>query len=219
MSARHIVVAITGASGARYGLRVTEELLRAGVRVSLLISRCGFAVLEHECGISWQGTPAEVAGAARQHFAVRIAGDVPEQLLCHYGDDDFFAPVASGSSAPDAMIVVPCSMGSLARIAAGLSGTLMERTADCLLKEGRPLVLVPRETPLSAIHLENMLKLARLGVRIVPAMPGFYGGQSTLEELVDFVTGKALDQLGVEHALYRRWGSDGSIIREKESDV
>lgn len=210
MTARHIVLAITGASGAIYGLRLTEELLRSGIRVTLLISRCGFAVLREECGLDWEGAPEEVTEKAWDYFAAAISMGRDETdfepAITHYADDDFLAPVASGSSAPDAMVVTPCSMGSLARIAAGLSGSLLERTADCMLKEGRPLVLVPRETPLSAIHLENMLKLARLGVRIVPAMPGFYGRPETLDDLVDFVVGKVLDTLGVEHRLFKRWG-------------
>lgn len=207
---RHIAVAITGASGAVYGLRISEELLRSGVRVSLLISRCGFAVLREECGLDWEGTPEEVTDRAGEHFAAAISmgrdETVFEPAVTYHADDDFFAPIASGSAAPDAMIVCPCSMGSLARIAAGTSGTLLERAADVMLKEARPLVLVPRETPLSAIHLENMLKLARMGVRIVPAMPGFYHRPATMEDLIDFVVGKVLDQVGVGHQLFDRWG-------------
>ncbi|TWJ19580.1 UbiX family flavin prenyltransferase [Geobacter argillaceus] len=210
MTARHIVLAITGASGALYGLRLTEELLRSGIRVTLLISRCGFTVLREECGLDWEGAPEAVTEKAWDYFAAAISmgrdETVFEPVISYYAEDDFIAPVASGSSAPDAMVVAPCSMGSLARIAAGLSGTLLERTADCMHKEGRPLLLVPRETPLSAIHLENMLKLARLGVRIVPAMPGFYGKPETMDDLVDFMVGKVLDQLGVEHLLFQRWG-------------
>jgi 4-hydroxy-3-polyprenylbenzoate decarboxylase len=195
---RHLVVAITGASGGIYGLRLVEELLRSGLRVSLLISRCGFAVLREECGIDWAGT-GDVGRAVREYFA--------SDRLAWYAEDDFFAPIASGSAAPDAMVVCPCSMGSLARIAAGISGNLLERTADVQIKEGRPLVLVPRETPLSAIHLENMLKLARIGVKIVPAMPAFYQRPQSIKDQVDFVVGKVLDQVGVEHALFTRWGA------------
>ena len=203
MTARHIVLAITGASGAIYGLRLAEELLRSGIRVTLLISRCGFIVLREECGLDWEGAPEAVTEKMQGYF-----GEQSEACFAptYYAEDDFFSPVASGSSAPDAMVVAPCSMGSLARIAAGLSGSLLERTADCMIKEGRPLILVPRETPLSPIHLENMLMLARLGVRIVPAMPGFYGQPETLDDLVDFMVGKVLDTLGVEHRLFKRWG-------------
>jgi len=211
MNGRHIAMAITGASGAVYGLRIGEELLRSGARVSLLISRCGFAVLREECGLDWEGTPEEVTDRAREHFAAAISMGRDETLfepaVTYHADDDFFAPIASGSSAPDAMIVAPCSMGSLARIAAGISGTLLERAADVMLKEARPLVLVPRETPLSVIHLENMLKLARMGVRIVPAMPGFYGGAQNVDDLIDFVAGKVLDSVGIAHQLSRRWGA------------
>jgi len=201
MSERHIGLAITGASGAIYGLRIIGELVRAGCRLSILISRPGFIVLREECGLDWHGDAARVAEELSRHFSVA------KGQLSYYADDDFYSPLASGSSAPDAMIVAPCSMGSLARIAAGISGTLLERAADVMLKEARPLVLVPRETPLSVIHLENMLKLARMGVRIVPAMPGFYGGAQNVDDLIDFVAGKVLDQVGVAHSLFKRWGA------------
>ncbi len=195
---RHLVVAITGASGGIYGVRLVQELLAAGVRVSLLVSGCGLAVLKEECGIDWAAA-GDTGKAVRAHFA--------SDRVTWYAEGDFFAPIASGSAAPDAMIVCPCTMGTLGRIAAGISGNLLERTADVQIKEGRPLVLVPRETPLSAIHLENMLKLARIGVRIVPAMPAFYQRPQTIEDQVDFVVGKVLDQVGVEHSLYKRWGA------------
>ena len=197
---RQITLAITGASGAIYGLRLTEELLRAGCRVHLLISRCGRAVLKEECGLDWAGDEAAITAQVRAHFGTA-------EQLTYYQDDNFFAPIASGSAAADTMVVCPCSMGTAGRIAAGLSGTLIERAADVMLKEGRPLVLVPREMPLSALHLENLLKLARLGVRIVPPMPAFYHQPRTMADLVDFVVGKVLDQLGVEHNLFKRWGT------------
>lgn len=199
MNERHICVAITGASGAVYGLRIIRELARAGCRLGILISSPGFTVLREECGLEWQGSATRVTEELSRHFSVE------KGQLSYYADDDFYSPLASGSSAPDAMIVAPCSMGSLARIATGISGTLLERAADVMLKEARPLVLVPRETPLSVIHLENMLKLARMGVRIVPAMPGFYGGAQTVDELIDFVAGKVLDSLAIDHRLSRRW--------------
>jgi 4-hydroxy-3-polyprenylbenzoate decarboxylase len=194
-----VALAITGASGAIYGLRLVEELLKSGARVSLMISSAGFAVMKQECGFDWQGA---VLG---QRIASHFHGDAAR--LTYYAEDDFFAPIASGSAAADAMIVAPCSMGTLARIACGNSGNLLERCADVMLKEGRPLVLLPRETPLNAIHLENMLKLSRLGVKLVAAMPGFYHGPKTMDDLVDFVVGKVLDSIGVEHALFKRWGS------------
>jgi flavin prenyltransferase len=200
MTARHFTLGLTGASGAVYGLRIVEELLRAGARVSVLITPAGFAVLKEECGLDW-GAAVSVSEEICRHFGSDRA------QLSYYAGDDFFAPIASGSSAPDAMIVVPCSMGTLSRISGGNSGNLLERSADVMLKEGRPLVLVPRETPLNAIHLEHMLKLARLGVKIVPAMPAFYQRPESLADLVNFVVGKVLDSVGVEHALFDRWGS------------
>lgn len=201
MSARHFSLAITGASGAIYGLRVAEELLRAGERVSMLITGAGFAVLKEECGLDWGGDGVGVLDELRG----RLRCDA--EALSFHGENELLSPIASGSSAPDAMIVAPCSMGTLSRISSGNSGNLLERAADVMLKEGRPLVLVPRETPLNAIHLEHMLKLSRLGVRIVPAMPAFYQHPETMEDLVDFVVGKVLDSVGVEHSLFRRWGS------------
>jgi 4-hydroxy-3-polyprenylbenzoate decarboxylase len=128
--------------------------------------------------------------------------------ICMVHPDDLFCAAASGSGAPDAMVVCPCSMGTLARIANGISGNLIERSADVMLKERRPLFLVPRETPLSEIHLENMLKLSRAGARIVPAMPAFYGRPESVLDLVDFMVGKILDQLGIVNDLYKRWGTE-----------
>jgi flavin prenyltransferase len=199
---RHYALAITGASGAVYGLRVAEELLRCGERVSMVVSSAGLAVIKEECGAAWGTSAAEVIAELGRRC------NCGADRLKSYAEDDLLAPIASGSSAPDAMIVVPCSMGSLSRISCGNSGNLLERAADVMLKEGRPLVLVPRETPLNAIHLENMLKLARLGVRMVPAMPAFYQRPESLDDLVDFVVGKVLDSVGVEHKLFRRWGTD-----------
>jgi len=202
MRSRHFVVAMTGASGAVYGVSVCRELLRAGFRISLLITAAGEQVLAEECGLDWQGGEAVVARKVREYF------EVEEPFLSYYAADNLKAPVASGSSAADAMIVCPCSMGSLSRVASGNSGNLIERCADVALKEGRTLVMVPRETPLNEIHLENLLKLARMGVRIVPAMPAFYHHPQSIDELVVFVVGKVLDTLGIEHALFRRWRSE-----------
>jgi 4-hydroxy-3-polyprenylbenzoate decarboxylase len=192
MSGKHIVLALSGASGACYGLRLGEELLRAGVRLSLLCSPAGRLVLREECGLSWQGEAAEIAAEVAAYF--RQAGQQAGPPA-YYGENDFTAPLASGSRAPDAMVICPCSMGTLARIAAGTSGNLTERC--------------PRETPLSEIHLENMLRLARMGVRIVPAMPAYYTRPRTIEDQVNFVVGKTLDALGIRNDLYARWGEDG----------
>jgi 4-hydroxy-3-polyprenylbenzoate decarboxylase len=206
----NLAVAITGASGAIYGIRLINELLAGGCQVSLLISRAGFSVLQEECELAWNGSPAEVNNHLQEYFATAISVGRDETRytpgLVYYAEDDFYAPIASGTAAPEAMIVCPCTMGTLGRIAAGLSSTLLERAADVMLKEERPLVLVPRETPLSAIHLENMLKLARLGVRIVPAMPGFYHHPLSLDDLVNFVVGKIMDTLQIPHKLFQRWG-------------
>lgn len=168
----------------------------------MLITEAGFAVLREECALEWGGSAPVVLEQLRQRLGHE--GD----RLRYYACDDLFAPIASGSSAPDAMLVVPCSMGTLSRVSCGNAGNLLERAADVMLKEGRTLVLVPRETPLNAIHLEHMLKLSRLGVRILPAMPGFYHQPQSMEDLVDFVVGKVLDSVQVEHSLFRRWGGE-----------
>ncbi|HET6418969.1 MAG TPA: flavin prenyltransferase UbiX [Geobacteraceae bacterium] len=200
MNNRHIVLAITGASGSVYGLRLGQELLREGHRLTMLITDAGFDVIRHETGLEWRGDEAAITGCIRDYYEDR------EQRLGYYGINNFLAPAASGSSAPDAMAICPCSMGTLSRVASGNSGNLAERCADVMLKERRPLVVVPRETPLNDIHLENMLRLSRAGARIVPAMPAFYHGPETVDDMVNFVVGKVLDALGVGHSLYRRWG-------------
>ena len=202
MKKRHIVLAITGASGVIYGLRLAKELLRGGSRLSVLISNTGFEVLKHEAGLDWKGSEAEVSRFLAGYFHDSSGN------LEYYAEDNFFAPVASGSSVPDAMVICPCTMGTLSRVACGNSGNLLERCADVVLKERRTLVVVPRETPFSEIHLVNMLKLARMGARIVPAMPAYYQKPGSVEDMVDFVAGKALDALGIEHDLYRRWGDN-----------
>ena len=198
---KRIVVAITGASGSIYGLRLVEELLKRDCRVTLLLSKAGLEVLRYETGLGWEGTTGQRLQLMRDYFG-------GNRHLDHLGCDDLFAAIASGSAAPDAVVIAPCSMGTAGRIAAGLSGNLIERVADVALKERRELLLVPRETPLSAIHLENLLKLSRAGAHILPAMPAFYHRPQSLEEAVDFVVGKILDSLGIEHALFTRWGEE-----------
>ena len=197
---RHFVVAITGASGSVYGLRLISELLRSGERVSLILTSAGRQVLNHETGLEWSAEIKVQRQQVQEYFA-SIAVDC-------LAIDDFWAGAASGSAAADVMIIAPCSMGTLGRIAAGLSGNLLERAADVMLKERRSLLLVPRETPFNNIHLENLLRLSQSGAVILPAMPGFYHGPETIEDLVDFVVGKILDQLDVQHSLFTRWGED-----------
>jgi 4-hydroxy-3-polyprenylbenzoate decarboxylase len=197
---RHFVVAITGASGSVYGLRLISELLRSGERVSLILTSAGRQVMNHETGLEWSAEIKTQRQQVQEYFA-SIAVDC-------LAINDFWAGAASGSAAADAMIVAPCSMGTLGRIAAGLSGNLLERAADVMLKERRTLLLVPRETPFNNIHLENLLRLSQSGAVILPAMPGFYHGPQTIEDLVDFVVGKILDQLDVQHSLFTRWGED-----------
>lgn len=195
-----IVVGITGASGSIYGLRLIEELLRAGKEVSLLLSAAGRQVLAYETGLQLDPEPDGCQRQLRAHFAAGAN-------LKSYASDDFFAPIASGSAAPDAVVVCPCSMGTLGRIAAGLSDSLLERVADVALKERKRLLLVPRETPLNQIHLQNMLRVAEAGGQILPAMPAFYQKPESVEDMVNFVVGKVLDSLGIQHQLFTRWGN------------
>ena len=196
-----ICLALTGASGMPYGLRLIECLLAAGCRVQLLYSQAAQVVARQEVDLELPSRPAE----ARAALLARYPAVDPEKLAV-FGREEWFAPVASGSNPPDAMVVCPCSMGTLAAIAQGLADNLIERAADVVLKEGRKLILVPRETPLSAIHLENMLRLARAGAVILPPSPGFYHHPQTVADVVDFVVARVLDQLAVPHALLRRWG-------------
>ncbi len=195
-----ITLAFTGASGMPYGVRLLECLLKAGIKVYLLYSQAAQIVSHQEMDLRLPTSAREAA----QFFSARF-GASPGQLQV-FGREEWFAPVASGSNPADAMVICPCTMGTLASIAAGLADNLIERAADVALKEARKLVLVPRETPLSAIHLENMLKLARAGAIILPPNPGFYHHPQTVQDLVDFVVARVLDHLGVEHQLMPRWG-------------
>lgn len=197
---KHIVVAISGASGSIYGLRLVEELLKADCRVTLLLSDAGRQVLNYETGLDW---PTDVE-LSRELMRVHFASD----HLNHHGVDDLFAPIASGTSAPDALVIVPCSMGTLGRIASGAGSNLIERVADVVLKERRELIIVPRETPLSRIHLRNLLTLSECGAQIIPAMPAFYRQPQTVANLVDFVVGKILDSLRIYHTLFVPWGEE-----------
>ncbi|WP_410498545.1 flavin prenyltransferase UbiX [Chitinibacter sp. S2-10] len=196
-----ITLAITGASGFPYGLRTLECLLAAGCQIRLVYTQVAQIVAKQEMNLSWPSRAADLAEMLRAQYQLSD----PEQLQV-YGQQEWFAPMASGSNPGDGMVVVPCTMGSLSAIANGASDNLLERAADVMIKERKTLILVPRETPFSAIHLENMLKLARLGVVILPPNPGFYHHPTQVTDLVDFVVARILDQLGVPHQLMQRWG-------------
>jgi len=198
---KQVVLALTGASGMPYGLRLLECLLRSGTNVWLIYSQVAQIVAHEEMDLKLPVQPRE----AQRHFAERY-GARPGQLEV-FGREDWYAPPASGSSPADAMVICPCSMGTLASIAAGLAQSLIERAADVALKEGRQLVLVPRETPFSAIHLDNMLRLTRAGAIILPANPGFYHRPQSVADLVDFVVARVLDRLGIDNDLVARWGA------------
>ncbi|HVT40594.1 MAG TPA: flavin prenyltransferase UbiX [Gemmatimonadaceae bacterium] len=189
-----IVMALTGASGAPYGIRLLQQLAAAEQRVSLIVSMHGFRLLQTESAVG------DVGG-----LRAAVGGGAWDTFVTTFDDMDRGAAPASGSAPSAGMVICPCSMGTLASIAAGTSRSLVERAADVTLKERRPLVLVPRETPLSAIHLENMLRVTRAGAVVLPASPGFYNRPTTIEQLVDFVVARVLDQLGVPNTLAPRW--------------
>lgn len=201
MTVDRISLAITGASGAMYGIRLLECLLLAEKQVYLMISSPAKVVIATETTLKLPAGTEDIA----QYFSEKFS--TKPDLLRVYNKDQWMAPVASGSNAPDAMVVCPCSTGTLSAISCGNSRTLIERAADVILKEQRKLILVPRETPFSAIHLENMLKLARLGVTILPANPAFYNKPKEINELVDFIVARILDHLGISHQLVPRWGN------------
>ena len=196
---KNIVVGITGASGSIYGLRLIAELLRAQHQVTVLVTNAGRQVTAFETDLKLADDVQQCRSQLNSYFGV-------DSNLSYFSQADFFAPVASGSSAPDAVVICPCSMGTAGRIAAGLSDNLLERVADVALKERKKLLLVPRETPFNRIHLENLLRLTDAGAQILPAMPAFYQQPQTIDDLVDFVAGKALDALDIEHTLFKRWG-------------
>ena len=184
-----------------YGLRLLDCLLHAKIRVYLVYSQAAQIVAKQELDLVLPARASDAQSALAQRFNATTG-----QLLV-YGRDDWMAPVASGSNPGEAMVICPCTMGTLAAVAAGLSDSLIERAADVMLKERRKLLLVPRETPLSAIHLENMLRLTHAGAVIVPANPGFYYQPRRVEDVIDFVVARVLDQLNVAHTLIPRWGS------------
>ena len=197
-----VTLALSGASGMAYGLRLLECLIQAELQVYLLVSQAAHIVAKQELGVT---LPARASDLEKQLSAGMAARDGQLRV---FGREDWNAPVASGSNPADAMVVCPCSMGTLAAIAHGLSDNLIERAADVMLKENRRLILVPRETPFSTLHLENMLALSRMNAVILPANPGFYHRPQSIEGVVDFIVARILDQLGIGHTLMARWGAD-----------
>jgi 4-hydroxy-3-polyprenylbenzoate decarboxylase len=193
------ILAITGASGSIFGIRLLEELLKS-IEVHLVISSNTFSIIKVETGIDWS---LDTENTIRKQFGT--------DRLFFYEDKQMEAPIASGSFKTDGMLIVPCSMKTLSGIANGYANNLIERAADVTIKEGRPLLLSPREMPFSAMHLENMLKLARLGVKIAPPVPAFYHKPKNLDDAINFIVGKILDSFRVEHELFKRWGEQASL--------
>lgn len=200
---RTVSLAFTGASGAQYGLRLLQHLLAEHCRVYVMISSAARVVINTETDLELP----EAFDAQWDYLCQTFQCDRAQ--LCMFAKEDWFAPVASGSSSPSSLVICPASGGTLSAIAHGASNNLIERAADVALKERRQLILVPREMPLSPIHLENMLKLSQMGAVIMPASPGFYQRPRNVDDLVDFVVARILDQLGLPQQLLPRWGEDG----------
>ncbi|WP_455385589.1 flavin prenyltransferase UbiX [Acidihalobacter prosperus] len=197
---RTVALAMTGASGVQYGLRLLECLLEADVHVYLMLSQPARVVIGMETDLSLPGRQAELERALGEMY-----GAASGQLQV-FGEQQWTAPVASGSAPAEAMVICPCTTGTLSSVAVGASRSLIERAADVTLKERRKLIVVLRETPLSEIHLENMLRLTRMGAVMMPANPGFYHRPQSVDDLVDFMVARVLDHLDVPHRLMPRWG-------------
>jgi 4-hydroxy-3-polyprenylbenzoate decarboxylase len=193
-------VAITGASGAPYADRLLQVLVKGGHSIYLTISGEGLSILNDEVGLLLKGSDTDIQNLLEKHYEAR-AGQIT-----YFDEEHMYAPIASGSVRVDAMVLIPCSMKTLAAVANGYATTLIERAADVMIKEKRKLILVPRETPLSAVHLRNMLTVAELGCHLIPAMPGFYHRPKRVSDMVDFVVGRVLDSMGIENDLSPRWG-------------
>lgn len=202
------ILAISGASGSIIGIRVLKELIKHS-EIHLVISSQSFSIIKDETGIGWAGNTkgSRVKGQGSKTQQI-IRRHFNTEKLFFYEDKQMEAPIASGSFKTDGMLVVPCSMKTLSGIANGYANNLIERAADVTIKEGRTLLLSPREMPFSAIHLENMLKLARIGVKIAPPILAFYHKPKKINDMVDFIAGKILDAVGVEHEIYKRWGTN-----------
>jgi len=195
-----ITLAITGASGVQYGIRLLQSLLQDGHKVYLLVTKAAHVVIAMETELSWPSNTSMLQDQLCKRYGVN------EEQLHVCGEMEWVSPIASGASSVDAMVVCPCSMGTLSSIAVGASANLLERAADVMLKERKKLILVPRETPFSDIHLENMLKLSKMGTVILPANPGFYNKPQTVDEVIDFLVARILDHLGIEQTLQPKWG-------------
>lgn len=195
-----ITLAITGASGSPYALRLIECLVAANYQIYLLVSSAARVVLDTEVSLKLPAAPEAASSMLTSHFAAKA-----EQITV-FGKEQWFSPVASGSAAPKTMVVCPCSTGTLAAISQGMSDNLIERAADVVIKERGQLILVPRETPFSTIHLQNMLTLSQMGVTIMPAAPGFYHNPESINDLVDFMVGRLLDHLNIPQNIMPRWG-------------
>ncbi|MDI6890702.1 MAG: flavin prenyltransferase UbiX [Thermodesulfovibrionales bacterium] len=192
-------IAITGASGSIYGVRLLEYLLKKGHKVYLTITKEGSFIMKEEVGYDWRGSEEDVEKKIKEDLNMHGAS------LSFFDEENLSAPISSGSAKVEAMVVIPCSMKTLSGIAHGYANNLVERAADVMIKEDRPLILVPRETPLNSIHLRNMLTLSEIGAKIIPAMPAFYSHPEKISDLIDFMVGKVLDSLRIENSLFRRW--------------
>ncbi|MFK7161098.1 flavin prenyltransferase UbiX [Marinospirillum sp. MEB164] len=199
---KRVTLALTGASGIQYGLRLLDCLVAQGCQVDLLVSKAAHLVMATETPVRWPSDPERLNAQLAERYA-----DQPGQVRA-YGRENWFAPAASGSGAAASMVVCPCSGGTLSALATGASNNLIERAGDVALKERRQLILVLREMPLHQVHLEHMLKLTQMGAVIMPASPGFYHDPQTIDDLVDFVVARVLDQLGLEQQLVARWGEE-----------
>lgn len=194
------IIGITGASGVVYGVRLLDYLSAKGHKIYLSITKEGLLIIKDEVGLDLSGSETEVNKKLKRYF--KVSGEA----ISYFSEDNLSSPVASGSVKIDGMIVAPCSMKALSGIANGFSSNLIERAADVTLKEKRLLIAVPRETPLNSIHLDNMLKLSKMGVHIVPPSPAFYNHPRSVDDMVDFIVGRILDCMNIENNLYKRWG-------------
>lgn len=205
-------LAFTGASGAQYGLRLLQCLVAAGCRVHVMVSKAAQIVIATETDLKLPGNPPAMQTALTDYSAAR-----PGQVLV-FGREDWFSPPASGSGEKAPLVICPCSTGTLSALATGASNNLIERAGDVALKERRQLILLPREAPYSEVHLENMLKLTRMGAVIMPASPGFYHRPDSVGDLVDFMVARILDHLGLPQTLMPRWGEARLAAKEQRGD-